>query len=203
MGGISEEDSAHSAVTALHRSRVVLERSIVTPTAFAGVRARDCSRVALNHSRFMLRTLDTLDIGTDAHVALRTVYFDKAPELAVQADKRCYSDTIPLYRPSLLCDWCPRWVSACDLENVTRPPHAPPRESGEEGLSDEATGEDDDDEICPYLLPEFESEDSLRAQMVADGGMVGDRHAGPLKRGYLKESLDCYLYYDAALEGTR
>ena len=110
VGGMSSQSCASSAVTALHRSRVVVERSVILPTEYAAIRALGRCRLALNHSRFDARTLYTLDIEPDAHVVLRNVYMHRAPELAVRQDKHCYEDTLPLYRPSLFCDWCPRWV---------------------------------------------------------------------------------------------
>jgi hypothetical protein len=110
VGGISAASCASSAVTVLHRSRVVVERSVILRTEYAAMRALGRCRLALNHSRFDARTLYTLDIEADAHVALRNVYMHRVPELAVRQDKHCYEDTLPLYRPSLYCDWCPRWV---------------------------------------------------------------------------------------------
>ena len=48
-------------------------------------------------------------------MAVRTIYMHRVPELAVTYETKCYTDTLPLYRPSLFCDWC---VCACESVSV-------------------------------------------------------------------------------------
>ena len=218
LGGVSNASRAHTAITALHRSRVVVERSVILPTEYSAIRAMDRSRFALNHSRFEARTLYTLEIGADAHVALRKIYHHRLPEKAVERDKHCYIDNLPLYRPSLLCDWCPRWVGGGDMGTglgMTEEDAAEERRqymARRQGAGPKVgSGGIQGIESVDFLIPRFDVEaESQGGDEVAELGHGGEGEgaemltteaAGGRSGGVTMSTLDYFLYHDETLDG--